>query len=472
MSDSRESSRPSSPELNIQTQNSDTTDQLQPNPAPRTSLPVRFSNPDVLNSERPLLEITSDEQFFNTLTNNEQTLINVNETLRGVDQTLLSIDNSIEENLLNQNILLPTPNSSNQIMNSVTLETGQTSGVTGSVQQSVVLNSEGTPNIDTQAISNQQVIEENPDQSGVRYSYGPRGETIGLEAALKLLPGSFSGDKQEELEIFLEKCEFALACAHDHVQSRLLQGIQVRLTGKARQAVKFKEIKTWTELKDGLKLALEPQRTTTYLFSELYSTRQKIGEDVTNYANRIEKLQTLIIEQETSGHSWEIAQALGTSIKKQTIQVFVEGLGPLKDFIKARNPLTLDKAIQAAREEERVRNSQEATKKLYGSPHQSMKKPTCFYCNKVGHMAKDCRSKPATANQRPSSTTAPVRSIECFYCKKPGHMLKDCRKRNYVNSKKEGNQQENSQQPAASGGRPVSELKNTGSDKSSTSKQN
>ena len=98
-----------------------------------------------------------------------------------------------------------------------------------------------------------------------------------------------------------------------------------------------------------MKSALEPQRTTTYLFSELYSTRQKIGEDVTNYANRIEQLQTLIIEQETSGHSWGgVAQALGASIKKQSIQVFVEGLGPLEDFIKARNPLTLDKAIQAA----------------------------------------------------------------------------------------------------------------------------
>ncbi|KAF0698971.1 Uncharacterized protein FWK35_00037006, partial [Aphis craccivora] len=155
---------------------------------------------------------------------------------------------------------------------------------------------------------------------------------------------------------------------------------------------------------------------------------QKIGEDVTNYANRIEQLQTLIIEKETSGHSWEVAQALGASIKKQSIQVFVEGLGPLKDFIEARNPLTLDKAIQAAREEERVRNSQKATKKLYGAPHQSTKKPTCFHCNKVGHMAKDCRSKPTTTNSRPSPTTAQIRSIECNYCKKPGHLLKDCRK--------------------------------------------
>jgi len=50
-------------------------------------------------------------------------------------------------------------------------------------------------------------------------------------------------------------------------------------------------------------------------------------------------------------------------VKKHNIQVFIEGLGTLKDFIKARNPPTLDKAIQAAREEKR----RVKTKNLYGS---------------------------------------------------------------------------------------------------------
>jgi len=102
-------------------------------------------------------------------------------------------------------------------MNRVTQETVQTTSFIGNNQQSIMVNSEGQANADTQAIFNPQVTEENPDQLCVRYSFGPRGETIGLEAALKLLPGSFSGDKQEQLKIFLEKCEFALACAHDHV---------------------------------------------------------------------------------------------------------------------------------------------------------------------------------------------------------------------------------------------------------------
>lgn len=149
MSDSRDTKSGSqSPELNPQIQNSDTTDQLQPNPAPRTSLPVRFSNPKVFGSERPILDITSDEQFFNTLTNNEQILIDVQETLRGVDQSLLSIDNSIEENLLNQTILSPSLNFNDQIMNSDIQETAQTTVVTGDNQQNLAVNSEGSSNTD------------------------------------------------------------------------------------------------------------------------------------------------------------------------------------------------------------------------------------------------------------------------------------------------------------------------------------
>lgn len=101
------------------------------------------------------------------------------------------------------------------------------------------------------------------------------------------------------------------------MKTRLLKGIQVRLTGKARQAVKFKTITSWSELKESLQSALEPQRTTTYLFSELYASKQKTGEDIMSYSNRIEQLQTLILEQETDGKTWEVAQALETSVKKR-----------------------------------------------------------------------------------------------------------------------------------------------------------
>jgi len=58
------------------------------------------------------------------------------------------------------------------------------------------------------------------------------------------------------------------------------------------------------------------------------------------------------------------SKALEASLKAQTVLVFIEGLDALKDFIEARNPPTLEKAIHAAREEERVRRSNTESKKL------------------------------------------------------------------------------------------------------------
>jgi hypothetical protein len=75
---------------------------------------------------------------------------------------------------------------------------------------------------DNPVAPNSRGTEGNSGHSGTRHSYEPRGETIRLEAALNLLPSSFSGEKPEETEIFLESCEFALTCAHDHIQPRLL----------------------------------------------------------------------------------------------------------------------------------------------------------------------------------------------------------------------------------------------------------
>jgi len=85
------------------------------------------------------------------------------------------------------------------------------------------------------------------------------------------------------------------------------------------------------------------------------------------YSSRIESLQTPILEQETNGKSAEVATALENNLKAQTIQVFIEGLRKLKNFIKARNPPTLEKAIQAAREEERLRKSLEESKRFFES---------------------------------------------------------------------------------------------------------
>jgi len=189
---------------------------------------------------------------------------------------------------------------------------------------------------------------------------------------------------------------------------------------------------------------------------------------------RIEELQTLLIEQETAELTAEAARAMEASIKRQTKQVFMEGLGILKDFIKARNPHTLEMAIQAAREEEKIKTSSVETKKLYqpmkrGTESYTLaKKPNgpCHVCKKLGHWARDCRYK-NTGNSNYQSDAAvsknkqnTVNVVNCQYCKKPGHTKEECRKLKYVTGKRnEENKSGNQPQPGPSGSRPAGSLK-------------
>lgn len=213
---------------------------------------------------------------------------NVNQTLAAVDRVLVHTNHTLHTNILDQTIVM---DNNGTLLEPTNLETE---------------NSQQSENLATTALS-QKTSQELLSQSGKPV------DTIGLEAALKLLPATFSGANQEDLELFLDQCEFAIMCANEKAKQRLLQGIIIRLTGKARAGVKFCSIQSWNELKETLKTSLEPQRTTTLLYLELYSSKQNQEEDVMSYSTRIESLQTLILEQETSGKSAKVATALENS---------------------------------------------------------------------------------------------------------------------------------------------------------------
>jgi len=299
--------------------------------------------------------------------------------------------------------------------------------------------------------------------------------SIGLKEALNLLPKSCDGRDIEQLDIFLEKCDFAMSCVAGTAKHHVLQSIMTRLTGKARQVSRNRTFYTWNALREFLKANLEPQRTTQHLYLELYNSKQRKDEDVLSYSMRVEELQTLIIEQETAELSAEAARAMEISIKRQTKQVFMEGLGYLKGFIKARNPPTLEVAIQAAREEEKIKTSSEESKRLYQGPkrgtetYNTVKRPSgpCHVCKKPGHWARDCRSTSTTGNQTLNKDTMSSRNnqrnihaVSCQYCKKPGHTKDVCRKLKYVTGKRnEENISGNQQQSGPSGSRPAGNLK-------------
>ncbi|XP_050437792.1 uncharacterized protein LOC126844000 [Adelges cooleyi] len=309
-----------------------------------------------------------------------------------------------------------------------------------------------------------QYFQRQPNASNILNHPPPSSTQIGLQDAIRLLPYSFDGRDVEQLEIFLEKCEFAVECVVPAAVPRLLQAIQTKLTGKARQITKFKPFESWEDLRDALKSNLEPQRTTPHLYLELYATKQLPGEDILTYSMKVEKLQNQIVEQETCDQPVEVAQAIERTIQNQVIQVFMEGLGSLKDFIKARNPKSLEKAIQVAREEERIRNSNLGARQFLkpSTSVPSNSSQSCHSCGRKGHFSKFCPQNPSTSTgkgkpQKPSipnpNSTAPV----CRYCKNEGHVIEDCIKRRYANSKNNRQNSENTKRPVQSA-RPAGQL--------------
>ena len=172
-----------------------------PAPNPRSSLPVRFSDPNNPDSERIVDEVEPDDLFVRTGTS----VIEITNLIQNVSNTLEETDRVVgrTQNILDQTFY----------ENDMDAEA-----------QSQLLNvmplgpqiPEGTVRPNT---SNEDHFQGARQNISVEDSLGS--EAISLEAALRLLPSSFNGENQEEMEIFLEKCEFELACTSRKVQTRL-----------------------------------------------------------------------------------------------------------------------------------------------------------------------------------------------------------------------------------------------------------
>lgn len=164
---------------------------------PRTSLPVGFANPENPNSEHPIDDISVNNLLIGQIDTNEASRKNVNQTLNHVDRVLEHTDHSLQTYLLELTINM---NENRTLLNTNQFET-ENFGTFNENQRS-----NQTPNLMQELLSN----------------YGISVDTIGLEAALKLLPQTFSGANNEDLELFFEQCEFAILCANEKAKQRLL----------------------------------------------------------------------------------------------------------------------------------------------------------------------------------------------------------------------------------------------------------
>ncbi|KAE9529193.1 hypothetical protein AGLY_011989 [Aphis glycines] len=180
--------------------------------------------------------------------------------------------------------------------------------------------------------------------------------TIKLEEAFKLIPMCTGED---DIYPFINACDMAVNLVEEKCAPTLVKYITTRLSGRALEMIKYKNVTKWAYIKSYLMDAFEDTTTASSLQIQLNSIKMRHGEDVNDYCHRVEKLYYKLCTACTLNKEESEAKIIHETLKEQTLTIFIKGLiSPIKIIVKARNPKTLEVAKQLAKTEEIEYNSE------------------------------------------------------------------------------------------------------------------
>lgn len=197
--------------------------------------------------------------------------------------------------------------------------------------------------------SNWQVVAYNPNTLRIRMV---NTDKLGFEGALKLVP-SFSGGTESDLASFLAKCEFIFKNIPDTLKPNILEAILTQLKGNAFEAVRYKTINTWDELKSLFKTVFGSAHSVSYLQVQLSQMRKSAKESVKEFSIRIEKTAHELTHALTIDKAAAETAIIAQTVRAHALSVFVAGVPQTIGIIlKARNIQNFEEAVLSAMEEE------------------------------------------------------------------------------------------------------------------------
>lgn len=319
---------------------------------------------------------------------------------------------------------------------------------------SPLLNNSLTPsliNSSNNSLNNSSLTFDTADENTVNIE--TMADVLNVGLALKIVP-EFSGESSRDLDRFISCCEIIVEPLSAPELVKFLNLLNAKLTGKAHDVLRFNKFETFVELKNELLSQFGESKSVESLTYELVSVRQDKNEDVRSFANKVEKILSMLDSACIKREGTEAVKTIRSLNAGTALKSFEEGLrDPIKLVIKASRFKSLKEAITGAIEEE-VTVTQRRTFSQQSQPSNQVHQTTkCHNCHKLGHLASNCfqrqsytpkpnNFKPHTINPNVNNPNFNVKQINkfCNYCKNQGHVIDECRKRIHNNSRKQNSQ--------------------------------
>ncbi|KAL4089640.1 hypothetical protein QTP88_024647 [Uroleucon formosanum] len=169
----------------------------------------------------------------------------------------------------------------------------------------------------------------------------------------------------KNLSEFFNTCDIAVKLVDKNNLPLLIKIINSKLAGNALEATKYRDTEKWEDIKSILKGAFEHRASERTLTIGLNFARMEENESVTSFASRVEELYYNLCTEGSKDMSEEESRVYKKQLKKQALIIFVNGLPKhLNLALKARDPKTLETAMQFAKDEEMEHNANLQMEKL------------------------------------------------------------------------------------------------------------